>query len=450
MKSSACNIRSFHKQSWTVAPSGGSSCTFSSSSPIRFATWNILADTFPAIVEMTIDSPARFKALPAILAEVDATVLAMQEVTRRSLDAVLGDNKIKAMGYNVTYFEDVGVSGAAGQSNYDRLHGCALFSKLDIVVAERVETDSACHPIIAVLKLPSNDSGIISSSSSQPTQFIVVAAVHTTAYATEKTRQLRAVQLSRVKVACESMLLREVAKQQGAVGCAVIIMGDLNLHDMNEQKIVQDIKMMDAWAETRWRSTPGTSNRHGGDGQGTPLQLSKLFPGFTFNAATNAMIPRYIPGETRLMRLDRILVSVVAGSPWDSASSRGAVHGGDDQITAPAAAARGSGAVWAGPCTMFGDAAVNKDREIWPSDHYGLFVDISSVTDPAAAAAGAAVVVGALPLVPDPLVAALLAVHAALPNDQTGVSLGFFGNAMKAVSFVAHLGFLLKRSITNF
>merc|ERR1711948_139773 len=59
------------------------------------------------------------------------------------------------------------------------------------------------------------------------------------------------------------------------------------------------------------------------------------------------MIPRYIPGETRRMRLDRIL----------------AVEGG---AFAPEA-----------PCKIWGEEAVDPYWDLHLSDHYGLLVDLS-------------------------------------------------------------------------
>lgn len=72
-------------------------------------------------------------------------------------------------------------------------------------------------------------------------------------------------------------------------------------------------------------------------------------PGFTFNAATNTMIKRYIPGETRRMRLDRILCL------------------------------QGAAFAPSNPCRIWAADTVDEQRELCISDHYGLAVDLDLV-----------------------------------------------------------------------
>ncbi|CAF4737627.1 unnamed protein product, partial [Rotaria sp. Silwood2] len=67
--------------------------------------------------------------------------------------------------------------------------------------------------------------------------------------------------------------------------------------------------------------------------------------GYTFDALKNTLIPYYIPGACAQMRLDRILFS----------------HG------FPAFAIT--------PCTMWANEPIKSDNYLFPSDHFGLFID---------------------------------------------------------------------------
>lgn len=106
-------------------------------------------------------------------------------------------------------------------------------------------------------------------------------------------------------------------------------MGDLNMHYLAEDAVVVANGLLDCWAETHFGSN--------GDGE----------LGFTFDALSNSMIPRYIPGERRRMRLDRILCG------------------------------KGGALVPARPCGFWGHSVVDEKQEIFISDHYGLVQDFS-------------------------------------------------------------------------
>ena len=142
------------------------------------------------------------------------------------------------------------------------------------------------------------------------------ACTHTTAY--QKYRSSRERQLRELKMALEGF---------GAE--SYCILGDLNLHDRCEDKVILDLGLLDAWAETHFQSQGPFSDQH---------------EGYTFDAERNPFISNYyIPGEVRRMRLDRILFS--PNLPLQPSS----------------------------PCIMWADSAIN-ERGIFISDHFGLCI----------------------------------------------------------------------------
>lgn len=149
-------------------------------------------------------------------------------------------------------------------------------------------------------------------------QRIAVCSMHTIAYQTRRNMELRAQQVGRAVAFMRSLDVQ-----------AHFLMGDLNMHYVAEDVLLGANGLLDCWAETHF----------GTDGD--------AHPGFSFDAETNSMITRYIPGETRRMRLDRILCC----------------EGG---ALAPVR-----------PCAFWGHDAVDAERDIYLSDHYGLVVDLA-------------------------------------------------------------------------
>jgi hypothetical protein len=101
------------------------------------------------------------------------------------------------------------------------------------------------------------------------------------------------------------------------------------MHYLAEDGILCTNGMIDCWADTHF----------GADGDG--------HHGYTFDAVENSMIPRYIPGESRRMRLDRILCC------------------------------EGGALMPAQPCSFWGHMPVDAAHELYLSDHYGLVVDLA-------------------------------------------------------------------------
>ncbi|CAF4448880.1 unnamed protein product, partial [Adineta steineri] len=114
-------------------------------------------------------------------------------------------------------------------------------------------------------------------------------------------------------------------------------MGDLNLHYRFEDAIVIENKLIDAWAQTHFSHIYPFNDKN---------------EGYTFDTMKNTMIPYYIPGECRQMRLDRILFS------------------------------NGFPAFAIAPCSMWANEPIKSDNYLFPSDHFGLFIDLATnVTD---------------------------------------------------------------------
>eukprot|EP00927_Polykrikos_kofoidii_P073606 TRINITY_DN69623_c0_g1_i2.p1 TRINITY_DN69623_c0_g1~~TRINITY_DN69623_c0_g1_i2.p1 ORF type:complete len:360 (-),score=40.29 TRINITY_DN69623_c0_g1_i2:100-1179(-) len=340
---------------WSPAPDSGGELGARSGvavgvGSVRLATLNVLADCFPWFIELATASRERYAALVEEIAALDATVIALQEVTPTSITALLASPFVRA-NYYVTELPSLA-------NGTFRVHGCVLLSKLPFAECYAVEAGpQSRRPIVGVFSV----GGVR----------VAVCALHTTAYQTPRTRAARADEISGVVTFLRSL---------GAPGGHFIV-GDLNLHYASEDGVAAANSLLDVWAET-----------HFGD-------HGDADPGYTFDPLTNPMIGRYIPGEARRMRLDRILCSCGAA-------------------LSPTASVR----LWA-------NTAVDSRREIFLSDHYGLVVDLALES----AASG---------FRGDPIVAGALAKNARVPDGPGASSTLRF-----AAAIVLHLPWLMLRSI---
>lgn len=120
--------------------------------------------------------------------------------------------------------------------------------------------------------------------------------------------------------------MRKLELQQILAGVAtkhVILMGDFNMHLPSEETILEELQLEDLWAKTN------TS------------------PGYTFDAESNWFIKvKFLFGETRQMRLDRIVCN--KGCEW----------------------------IEDGAVKLFANQAICD--YLYPSDHYGLTVQLAS------------------------------------------------------------------------
>lgn len=285
----------------------------SSLAPLRVATFNVLADSFPWFVKLAIDSPARFRALVRKVEELQPDVLGLNEVTATCLAELQSCDFIRRH-YTFTHVP----------STLVKPHCCIVMSRLPV---RRALALSA--PGIAELRPDPDDK----TKQRRPPIAVQVdvgggkllsfCALHTIAYQTAENRLLREEQIRAVTEA-----LRDINDAAGAQGAGFVVFGDLNLHERGEDVNVLHNDLLDAWAETHFGAAGDKAD------------------GFTFDAVTNAMIKRYIPGEQRRMRLDRILCS--AGMALRPAS----------------------------PCRIWANEAVDASRDVFLSDHYGLVVDL--------------------------------------------------------------------------
>lgn len=251
-------------KTWSMADSSKRDSVFgTSSSTLRLATMNILTDTFPWLMRLAIASHSRFQALVHEISRLDATMLALQEVSQTGLQSILASEFVR-QNYYVTELPN-NVNGTLSAP-----FTCILLSKLPLEECYAFEplTGEFQHryrlPVVGVVRACGKR--------------IAVCSLHTVAYQTEHNKALRAKQIANAV-----MFVRSLDVQ------AAFIVGDLNMHYLAEDAVITANGLLDCWAETHF----------GPDGDGDP--------GFTFNALTNRMIEHYIPGERRRMRLDRIL-----------------------------------------------------------------------------------------------------------------------------------------------
>lgn len=268
------------------------------SGTIRVATFNILTDSCPWFVELAISSKVRFEALVAEVRRLDATLLGLNEVTTTSLQMLL-DSPFVRENYLVSELPSL-VNHTIQRGS----HGCVMLSKLPVEECHAVKTESLQRKtIVAVCSLQDRR--------------VAFCSLHTSALQSQRNKAIRAQQISDI-----------AGFARGLQTEGFVMLGDLNLHYLSEDGVVTANMLLDVWAETHMGcSCDGSS-------------------GFTFDAEANAMIPRYIPGEVRKMRLDRILVS------------------------------QGCRLAPSEPCKIWGDKPVDASRDLFLSDHFGLVQDM--------------------------------------------------------------------------
>ncbi|UJR23947.1 hypothetical protein I4U23_026915 [Adineta vaga] len=277
-----------------------------SNETIRIATLNILADCFPWFIEMAIRSNERFEWLCTGIINLNPTILGLNEVTPTALERLQQCSFIRENYFITEYFDEKCTNGLLSP------HGCILLSKLPLLEVFAVSvTGSRREAVVGKVQLDK--------------KFVYFCAHHTTAYQTAKNAQLR------------SRQIRDIVDILQTFRSPFVIMGDLNLHYQFEDAIVIENQFIDAWAQTHFSHL---SPFNDGD------------KGYTFDTLKNTLIPYYIPGECRQMRLDRILFS------------------------------QGFSAFAIAPCMLWANEAIQTGNYLFPSDHFGLYIDVVfSVTD---------------------------------------------------------------------
>jgi endonuclease/exonuclease/phosphatase family metal-dependent hydrolase len=254
-------------------------------------------------------------------------------------------------------------------------HECVILSKLPLIEVFAISVSGRKREAIV---------GKVQLGSTIET-CVYICAHHATPYQTAKNAQLRAQQI------------RDVIDILEPLNHPFIIMGDLNLYYEFEDAFVINNKLIDAWAQTHFSSK-------------YPFNDKNI--GYTFDALKNTLIPYYIPGANssgacRQMRLDRILFS----------------HG------FPAFAIT--------PCSMWADEPIKSDNYLFPSDHFGLFIDfVFEKTDNNKQSKIAMMSLGE----PDPSAEEILRHNAQNNNDQGPYRLGLIRKTKALTSHVIWLG----------
>lgn len=268
--------------------------SFPESSSISIATLNILHEMFPWFVKLAIASHERFSALVTAIERLDADVLALNEVSPVALRTLLSAPFIRQ---NYCVSEDTKMSNASVTAE----HGCLLLCK---------------RPFASLAVIPLQRSAVAGVVMVGQTS-LTICSLHTTAHQNQKSRDRRRKQIA------------TVAQGGKTLSPNVLVLGDLNMHDDCEDATILKEDLLDLWLETH--------------------HDVKTSPGFTFDPINNSMIHRYIPGERRRMRLDRMLLN--SGASWRVVE----------------------------PVTIWADKEIRP--ELFLSDHFGLHVQLApSVT----------------------------------------------------------------------
>ncbi|CAF1337878.1 unnamed protein product [Rotaria sp. Silwood1] len=282
--------------------------------PIRIATFNILADCFPWFIEMAIRSAERLEWLCNGIINLNPTIIGLNEVTINALQRLQECSFIRENYFIIETFDENHNDNTSEMKNSPNTN--PLFPHGCIILSKL--------PLIEVFAISVSGRkreaivGKVQLGSTIETS-VYICVHHATPYKKANNAQLRAQQI------------RDIIDILEPLNHPFIIMGDLNLYYEFEDAIVIDNKLIDAWAQTHFSSK-------------YPFNDKNL--GYTFDALKNTLIPYYIPGARGQMRLDRILFSY--GFPAFA-------------IT---------------PCTMWANEPIKSDNYLFPSDHFGLFIDI--------------------------------------------------------------------------
>jgi endonuclease/exonuclease/phosphatase family metal-dependent hydrolase len=319
---------------------------------------------------MAIRSPERFEWLCNGITLLNPTIIGLNEVTMTALQQLQQCPFIRE-----NYFITESVNETKDENNSElknytndslSVHGCIILSKLPLLEVFAVSVSgSTREAIVGKVQLDSNLE-----------KCVYFCAHHTTAYQTPKNAQLRRQQI------------RDIVDILEPLGLPFVIMGDLNLHYQFEDAVVIDNNLIDAWAQTHFSQIHPFN-----DGN----------EGYTFDTVKNSLIPYYIPGECRQMRLDRILFS------------------------------RGFPAFALTPCALWANEPIKSDNYLFPSDHFGLFIDlVTHSTDNN---------IKTMPMgEPDPSAEEILLRNAQNDKDQRAYSIGLIRRTTAMISHITWLG----------
>lgn len=282
--------------------------------PIRLATLNILADCFPWFVETAIRSAERYQWLCDGIAHLNPTILGLNEVTNTALQRLQESSFIRQHYFIMQTFQG---NEATGTSKVEDCPSAKLLFPHQCVILSKIPLMEA----FAISVSGRKREAIVAKVQLGRTRetCIYLCLHHATPYKNVKNTQLRAQQINDIM---------DVLKP---LNHPFIIMGDLNLYYEFEDNIIIQHQLVDAWAQTHF------SDRYPFNDQEN---------GYTFDASKNSLIPYYIPGGCGQMRLDRILFS------------------------------RGFPAFAIKPCALWANERLKPDDYLFPSDHFGLSIDI--------------------------------------------------------------------------
>ena len=321
---------------WTTSAAQPAASVPRSAASIRVATFNVLSCRFPLPIRLAIDSATRFDSLVDEIEKVNSDVVCLNEVDTTSYERLLRSDVMRwgvkqpedgqrRGPYAVTpLFPDALPEGDGDNSSASRpSHGCVIFARVPVLCSFWIDgaVRGRC-PVAVTLDV------------SEP---LTIAAVHSAAYQTAACRSARAEQLYSVAVALRQRLARGATSGGPSLTATAttsfIVCGDLNLHDDAEDRYIVDNALLDLWLETHAADRPALAET-----------------GYTFDAVANTMIPRYIPGEQRQMRLDRILIN--KGALWRPVS----------------------------PVEIWANRPIDAYRQLFLSDHFGLVVNLALCT----------------------------------------------------------------------
>ena len=349
--------------------------------PIRIATFNVLADCFPWFVEMAIRSAERLDWLCHGIMNLNPTILGLNEVTMNALERLQQCAFIRENYFIGTTFDQHDNDDEVNSDVEESPKAKPLFPHRCIILSKLPFVELFAASVSG--RKREAIVGKVQLAGTEETS-VYICSHHATPYQSAKNAQLRAQQI------------RDIINTLEPLNHPFIIMGDLNLYHHFEDATVIENRLIDAWAQTHF------SNVH-------PFNDQNV--GYTFDSAKNSLIPYYIPGSCAQMRLDRILFS----------------HG------FPAFVVK--------PCCMWADERIKPDDYLFPSDHFGLFIDLAvSINGQNQQPEETTMSLGA----PDPSAEEMLRHNAQNEDDQQRNRVGI---VRRTIALTSHVGWLGARAL---
>ena len=227
----------------------------------RIATYNVLCSNFWLERKISSDIKRYNYQINHLLPDLDVDILGLNEVSKNYVDILMKSDWAKKY-----YISD------PNNTIFEHSNGNLIISKFKM----------RCFSLDHIIK-----GRIMAALIEIKDQSFLIISAHLSGY--EENIEKRKVELQNILQSIKTY--ENVPKsdfssfERAVLNNNIIIMGDLNLHNFQEEKLIEMNGYVDLWTET-----------------------SKNDPGYTWDSLKNCLINVRLPFDNRRMRLDRILL----------------------------------------------------------------------------------------------------------------------------------------------